>query len=206
MGGAWKGVRAMTDEWFDIVDENGAAVARATRARCHGGSKLLHPVVHVHVFSSRGKLLLQKRKLTKDIQPGKWDTSVGGHIQAGEALEDAVRREVLEEIGIEIDPRSLRTIGRYLFESDIEREYVYSYACTHDGPFRIQEEEIDEVRFLGSAEIDALIAAGETTPNFNREAVLLRKEKLLEEQAIARYSGLVESRPDSGMPADEVSP
>lgn len=168
----------MIDEWFDIVDENGHALDRATRARCHDGSKLLHPVVHVHVFSSPGKLLLQKRKLTKDIQPGKWDTSVGGHIQVGELLEDAIQREVLEEIGIAIDPARLRPLGRYLFESEIEREYVYSYACTHDGPFCIQEEEIDEVRFLDITEIDALIATGETTPNFNREVVLLRKEKM----------------------------
>ncbi|ABL00845.1 NUDIX hydrolase [Pelobacter propionicus] len=173
----------MTVEWFDIVDENGTALDRATRARCHDGSKLLHPVVHVHVFNSGGKLLLQKRKLTKDIQPGKWDTSVGGHIQSGELLEDAIQREVLEEIGIEIDPARLRPLGRYLFESEIEREYVYSYACTHDGPFRIQEEEIDEVRFLDITEIDDLIATGETTPNFNREADLLRKEKLLGERA-----------------------
>lgn len=168
----------MQIEWFDVVDESGAVEGRATRAHCHSGSKLLHPVVHVHVFNSAGELLLQKRKRTKDIQPGKWDTSVGGHIQAGEALEDAIQREVQEEIGISVDPSQLRPIGRYLFESEIEREYVYSFVCSHDGPFRIQEEEIDEVRFLTMAEIDALIAAGETTPNFNRESLLLRTEKL----------------------------
>ena len=165
-------------EWFDIVDESGAVTGAAPRSRCHDGSRLLHPVVHIHVFSSEGKLLLQKRKLTKDIQPGKWDTSVGGHIQAGEALEHAIQREVLEEIGIIIDPARLRSIGRYLFESDIEREFVYSYACTHDGPFRIQEEEIDLVRFLSRDEIDAMVAAGETTPNFNRELALLPKAGL----------------------------
>jgi len=164
----------MSIEWFDIVDENGNVTGKATRPQCHNGSKLLHPVVHVHVFNSKGKLLLQKRKLTKDIQPGKWDTSVGGHIQSGEALEDAIQREVLEEIGITVDLTRLRPIGRYVFESEIEREYVYSYAYTHDGPFRIQEEEIDEVRFLSKAEIDAMINAGETTPNFNQESVLLR--------------------------------
>jgi isopentenyl-diphosphate delta-isomerase type 1 len=169
----------MPHEWFDIVDESGHAVGRETRGRCHDGSKLLHPVVHVHIFDSRGRLLLQKRKRTKDIQPGKWDTSVGGHIQSGEPLEDAIQREVLEEIGIEIDPAALRTLGRYVFESEIEREYVYSYSYTHDGPFRIQEEEIDEVRFLGVTEIDSLIAGNETTPNFNQESVILRREGLL---------------------------
>ncbi len=166
----------MPVEWFDIVDENGNVIGKAPRSQCHNGSKRLHPVVHVHVFSSDGRLLLQKRKLTKDIQPGKWDTSVGGHIHSGEPLEDAIRREVLEEIGITLDPARLRPIGRYLFESEIERELVNSYACTHDGPFRIQEEEIDEVRFMSVAEIDAMIAAGETTPNFNQEAAVLRRE------------------------------
>ncbi|HOP40114.1 MAG TPA: NUDIX domain-containing protein [Geobacteraceae bacterium] len=165
----------MPIEWFDIVDENGNVIGKATRSQCHDGSKYLHPVVHVHVFNSEGKLLLQKRKLTKDIQPGKWDTSVGGHIQSGEALEDAIKREVLEEIGIPIDLARLRTIGRYVFESEVEREFVYSYTYTHDGPFRIQEEEIDEVSFLRFTDIDALIAAGETTPNFNRESELLRE-------------------------------
>jgi len=167
----------MSIEWFDIVDENGNVTGKATRVQCHNGSKLLHPVVHVHVFNSEGKLLLQKRKLTKDIQPGKWDTSVGGHIQSGEALEDAIKREVLEEIGMTVDLTRLRPIGRYVFESEIEREYVYSYAYTNDGPFRIQEEEIDEVRFLSKAEIDAMINAGETTPNFNQESVLLLNER-----------------------------
>ena len=169
----------MQIEWFDVVDDNGNVTGRATRTRCHDGSKLLHPVVHVHVFGSDGRLLLQKRKLTKDIQPGKWDTSVGGHIQAGEALDVAIRREVLEEIGIVVDPVQLRPLGRYLFESEIEREYVYTYACTHDGPFRIQEEEIDEVRFLVWGEIEALVATGETTPNLNREVALLRDLHLL---------------------------
>lgn len=169
----------MTMEWFDIVDEYGNVTDRATRIQCHNGSKRLHPVVHVHVFNSEGKLLLQKRKLTKDIQPGKWDTSVGGHIQSGESVEDALKRETLEEIGIQIDLERLRPIGRYVFESEIEREFVNSYAYTHDGPFRIQEEEIDEVRFLDIADIDVMIAAGDTTPNFNRESVLLRNEEIL---------------------------
>lgn len=169
----------MTMEWFDIVDEYGNVTDRATRSQCHNGSKRLHPVVHVHVFNSEGKLLLQKRKLTKDIQPGKWDTSVGGHIQSGESVEDALKRETLEEIGIQIDLERLRPIGRYVFESEIEREFVNSYTYTHDGPFRIQEEEIDEVRFLDIADIDVMIAAGDTTPNFNRESVLLRNEEIL---------------------------
>ena len=80
-------------EMFPIVDEEGNITGAATRGECHNGSKLLHPVVHLHVFNSQGELFLQKRPEWKDIQPGKWDTSVGGHIDLGESVEMALRRE-----------------------------------------------------------------------------------------------------------------
>ena len=82
-------------ERFPIVDEEGRVVGTATRGECHNGSKLLHPVVHLHVFNSRGEVYLQKRPEWKDIQPGKWDTSVGGHIDYGETPEQALNREVM---------------------------------------------------------------------------------------------------------------
>ena len=84
-------------EMFPIVDEEGNITGAATRGECHNGSKLLHPVVHLHVFNSQGELFLQKRPEWKDIQPGKWDTSVGGHIDLGESVEMALRREAREE-------------------------------------------------------------------------------------------------------------
>lgn len=81
------------EERFPIVDEQGQVVGSATRGECHNGSRLLHPVVHLHVFNSRGELYLQKRPEWKDIQPGKWDTSVGGHMDYGETPEQALTRE-----------------------------------------------------------------------------------------------------------------
>ena len=86
-------------EIFPVVDEQGRVVGSATRGECHGGSKLLHPVVHLHVFNSRGEVYLQRRPEWKDIQPGKWDTAVGGHIDYGETPEQALQREVREELG-----------------------------------------------------------------------------------------------------------
>ena len=72
-----------------MVDEAGNVMGAATRAQCHGGGMLLHPVVHLHLFNSRGELYLQRRPVWKDIQPGRWDTAVGGHVDYGETVDDA---------------------------------------------------------------------------------------------------------------------
>lgn len=154
-------------ERFPIVDEEGRVIGEATRGECHNGSKLLHPVVHLHVFNSRGEVYLQKRPEWKDIQPGKWDTSVGGHIDFGETPEQALVREVGEELGI-TDFVSER-IGMYVFESRRERELVYVNRTTYDGLVLPSAEELDGGRFWTMDEIRAAIGQQILTPNFESE-------------------------------------
>lgn len=162
-------------EFFDIVDNNGIVIGNASRNHCHNGSKLLHPVIHIHILNSEKKLLLQKRKMDKDIQPGKWDTSIGGHIISGEVKEEAIKREAKEELGINIKLNKLIKLDEYIYESDIEKEYIYSYAYIYNGKIIFQESEIDEVKFFSLYEIDNLIKEKRTTPNFIEEFFLLKK-------------------------------
>ena len=154
-------------ERFPIVDDEGHVVGAATRGECHNGSRLLHPVVHLHVFNSRGEVYLQKRPAWKDIQPGKWDTSVGGHMDYGETPEQALAREVREELGITDFTPMFN--GKYVFDSRRERELVYVYSTTYDGPVSPSAEELDGGRFWTLDEIRAAIGQERLTPNFESE-------------------------------------
>ncbi len=159
-------------EIFPIVDEDGNTIGTAPRHVCHDGkSFLLHPVVHLHVFNSKGELYLQKRSMSKDIQPGKWDTSVGGHINPGEPVETAVKREALEELGLS-DIRPLFQT-RYIWKSSRERELVSSFKVVTDMIPEINRDEIDEGRFWSPEEISAKIGKDIFTPNFEHEFILL---------------------------------
>ena len=90
----------MSSELIDIYDAQGRKIGLAERSKAHGDNTLLHRAAHVLVFSSDGRLLLQKRSLTKRIQPGKWDASVGGHLAAGEDYLTGAGRELAEELGL----------------------------------------------------------------------------------------------------------
>ena len=154
-------------EIFPVVDEEGSVIGKATRGECHNGSRLLHPVVHLHVFNSSGDIYLQKRPKWKDIQPGKWDTAVGGHIDYGETPVEALRREVREELGItDFIPTF---VGKYVFDSQRERELVYVNSTVYDGPVCPSAEELDGGRFWSMEEIRQSIGQGVLTPNFEQE-------------------------------------
>ena len=157
----------MNEEWFEVLDETGRVIGRRTRAECHRDPSLMHPVVHLIVVDARGRLFLQKRSATKVIQPGRWDTSVGGHMHPGETPEEAVRREAAEELGL----RDIRPVPAYSYRwhSERETEWVHTYWIRHDGPFRLQADEMDDGRFWSPEEIRAGLGRGAFTPNFEYE-------------------------------------
>lgn len=155
------------EEWLPVVNEKGEVRGRAPRSVCHSGSKLLHPVVHLHILNQKQEIFLQKRSMKKDLLPGKWDTAVGGHVGMNEKIEDALKREAFEELGITNFEAHFN--GSYVWESPREKELVFSFLCLHYDHIRIDNDEVDEGRFWSEKEIETAINENLLTPNFVHE-------------------------------------
>ncbi len=138
-------------ELLEVVDQDGNVVGLAERSELHGNPSLIHRVVHVLVFNSRGELLLQKRSQEKDVAPGRWDTSVGGHVNPGEDMRGAALREMGEELGI--TGTSVDFLYSYIFTDRIESELTSTFSLIYDGDIKFNGEEIDEVRYWNVEEI-----------------------------------------------------
>ncbi|HUX50537.1 MAG TPA: NUDIX domain-containing protein [Spirochaetia bacterium] len=151
-------------EVFDLVDEFDVTAGITTRAAVHGNPALIHRVAHVLVFNDAGELYLQKRSSTKDVQPGRWDTSVGGHVDSGESYERAAAREMREELGIQ--GATLCFVHKYLHRNGYESEYVCTYQVIWNAPIAPDPVEIDEGRFWSIGEIFPRLESGIFTPNF----------------------------------------
>ena len=162
------------NEIFEIVNEENQIIGTAFRHECHGNPSLIHRTAHVVVFNQKGEILLQKRSKNKDIQPGKWDTAVGGHLDSGEDYETAAKRELAEELGINDDKIKLNFLFDSKIRNEIESENVRVFSIIHDGPFKFAEDEIDEIKFWNANQLDTAMETGIFTPNLEIELKKLR--------------------------------
>jgi len=167
-----KQINIPDEEWLPLVNEQGGIIGKAPRSACHRGDKLLHPVVHLHVINNQKHIYLQKRPLNKLVQPGKWDTAVGGHISDGETLETALKREAWEEIGLQ--DFSAKLVKTYRWDSDIESELVYAFVSHDFKSIHLHSEEVEEGRFWTPKQIEVNIGEEVFTPNFEYEYQLLK--------------------------------
>ncbi len=156
-------------ELLEVYDAAGRSLGLRPRSECHGNPELIHRTSHVVVFHPDGeRLLLQKRSRLKDIQPGRWDTAVGGHLDPGEDYLTAARREAREEIGLP-EEVELFVLFDTKIRNAIESEDVRVFGAVWPGPFPFAPEEIDEVRFWRREELRDPVNQQSFTPNLIAE-------------------------------------
>lgn len=136
-------------ELVDVFDELGRPIGTVTRREMRA-RRLPHRCVYVLVFDSRGDLLVHLRTPEKDVYPSHWDVAVGGVLAAGEGFDAAASREAREELGVEVTCEPLFPI-RYADADTVVHGMVYR--AVHEGPFRLQPEEVVRAEFLPLAEV-----------------------------------------------------
>ena len=156
-----------TGEMVPVVEENGLVIGQTTRQSAHSGTKLMHPVIHLHIINRDGCLYIQKRSMKKDLLPGCWDTAVGGHVDYGESLEEALYREASEELGFrDFNPLFLKS---YVWESAREKELVNVFATVGNFSLKPDNDEVAEGRYWRMSDIESDLGKGLFTPNFEQE-------------------------------------
>ena len=144
------------DELIDILSPEGSFTGKtALKSEAHKKG-WFHATVHIWLFTSDKKILLQKRALTKKVFPGLWDISVAGHVGAGEEILTSAKREVFEEIGLELDEKDLIKIGTRIHQvshkngiQDNEHHHVFiAQLKVPVSTLKIQIEEVDDVQLF----------------------------------------------------------
>jgi isopentenyldiphosphate isomerase len=142
------------DELVDVIDAEGNTIGVVTRREMRR-QRLPHRCVYLLVFNSRGELFIHQRTATKDVYPSYWDLAVGGVLAAAETFDNAARREALEEIGVQVVPQQVFPF-RYEDERTVAQGVVFR--TSHDGPFRLQREEVVRGDFVTLSELPLRIA------------------------------------------------
>ena len=143
-------------EWLDIVDKNDIVIGRAPRDQIHAENHF-HRSSHVMVFNSQGEAFVQLRSLQKDNSPGLWDTSAAGHVDSGENYLSCAVRELAEELGIHTTAESVTFVAELPPEVRNGFEFTRIYTVVSDQALVLQEEEVDDGRWIAPNELDKWI-------------------------------------------------
>lgn len=157
------------DELFDVVDEQDVVLGSMTRCEAHNGEHRIHRSVNILVFNRKGALFFQKRSATKDTDPSKWTISCSGHVGKGGAYEESAHRELVEELGVDMEIVEVYT---FICKAPNETEMMTVFKGICEGPFRLNTTEITEGTFITQKDLHRLIKKGKIELSFMAKMIL----------------------------------
>ena len=160
-------------EYLDILDEEGNKTGKKDTREIIHKNGLLHSEVAAFIYTDTGKIVLQKRKSNKKTYGGMWSIT-GGHVLSGETNEDALIREIKEELNFEIKRDEITFVTKYkskkIKESIINNKFFSMYNIkireNQLNKIKIQEDEIEEVKLFSIKEIEKIIDRGDKQFHF----------------------------------------
>ncbi|MEP7166867.1 MAG: NUDIX domain-containing protein [Candidatus Woesebacteria bacterium] len=166
------------EEVYDVVNEEDEVLGTATRKQVHSDPKLIHRAAGVYIFNKKKHLLMQKRSMTKDMFPGYWVFSVGGHVNSGDSYEKTAVRELSEELGVNVP----LTHWMKIFQPGVhESEFWAMFYGLHEGPFPgFNTVEAQEVRFFDIVDLITSVENGSILMPPNAVRLLPLIQTLLE--------------------------
>ena len=150
-------------ERFDLYDAHRRFIGRTIARGEDVPEGLRRLVVHVCVFNRKGEMLIQQRQSFKEGWPNLWDVSVGGGVQAGETTQQAARRELMEELGLDYDFEDEAPMLTTTFRKGFDDIYII-HAEPVLASLRLQPEEVQAVRWANKDEVLAMIDSGAFIP------------------------------------------
>jgi len=150
----------------ELVDPTGAPIGACSVAEAHTPPGRLHRAFSVLLLDGSGRVLLQRRALTKSRFAGRWTNTCCSHPAPGEDLFYSARRRLDEELGLRVDAGSLREMGWFTYRAadpesgTVEHEFDHVLVGTHDAEPVPLESEVDSWRWVEPARLrDELAAA-----------------------------------------------
>ena len=148
------------DELLYVVDEDDNVIRKATRGECHKKG-FLHRVATALVLNKKYEIFVSKRSKTKYYCPSHWSLVIGGHVEFGETYEEAIKRELEEELGIIEEPVPL---GKYIDKTEDEIEIREVFYAITDKKIKLNKVEFEEGLFMTLEEAEKKIKTNKFIP------------------------------------------
>lgn len=147
-----------------LLDDSGRARGVADKVSVHHGETPLHLAFSCYVFNSAGQFLLTRRAESKRVFPGVWTNSCCGHPGPDEAMPDAVRRRLAQELGITV-PSVTLILPRFRYRAEldgvVENEMCPVYLGRWDGPLSTDPAEVADAKWVDWTDFLQRVHAGQ---------------------------------------------